>query len=603
MLKFLAFALFALLLYGCSSQKEITKSNEQDYFLNKSTPIDSSRIALNEFIDGSVAEAKGDYDTAIKYYNHVLKLKPEAGVYFALAKSYFYQNKLSFALPCARMAVKLDSSRIDYYNLLSDIYSEAKQFDSSAVVLSKIIQLDSTDINAYYQLARIYENNKPSKAIEIYNQITSFIGPDWNVLMRVADLESKLGNFKAAAGSIQKLITIDPNNPGLKKLLAEYYLHAKMYKEALKAIDDVLLTNPDDIDAHQRKAQIYLAQNNWDAASKEFSYILNRSDIPLDAKIRIGASYFEQSFKDSTLLPIAKKFFTEINKDTTDWQVKMYLGAIAIDEKDDSAAIGYFKSATQLASWNVEGWVRLGGLYFDNKKYNEAALVMQQAVKSFPEDFRVNLILGLALAQNNKNQEALPYLKKAVDLNSNDPTALSAYGFTLSQLKQNDEAIVYISKALKISPDDVNLLGTLGLIYDNKKEWKECDSIYQRALNIDSLNALINNNYAYSLSERGIDLDRALKMAKIAITKEPENSSYLDTIGWVYYKMKDYKLAKEYAEKAVKIDGSKSDLWEHLGDIEYKMGEKEKAIATWKKALELNKDNAALKQKIEKGES
>ena len=603
MLKILAFAIITLLLYGCSQQKEITKNYEQNFIVNKSTARDSSNAALNEFIDGSIAEAKGDYDTAIKYYNHVLQLRPEAGVYYALAKSYLYQNKLSYALPAARMAVKLDSSEIDYYNLLSDIYAEAKQFDSSAVVLSKIIRLDSTDINAYYQLARIYENNRPSKAIEIYNQITSFIGPDWNVLMRVAELDANLGNFKEAANSIQKLITIDPNNSGLKKLLAEYYMHAKMYDQAIKAIDDVLLTNPADIDAYQRKAQIYIAQNNWDAASKEFSYILNRSDIPLDVKIKIGASYFEQSFKDSTLLPIAKKFFTKINKDTTDWQVKMYLGAIAIDEKQDSAAINYFKSATQLASWNVEGWVRLGGLYFDNKKYDEAAIVMQQAIKNFPEDFRVNLILGLALAQNSKNQEAAPYLKKAVDLNPKDPTALSAYGFTLSQLKQNDKAIVYLNKALQISPNDVNLLGTLGLIYDTKKEWNECDSIYERALQLDSANALINNNFAYSLSERGIDLDRALKMAKIAISKEPDNSSYLDTIGWVYYKRKEYKFAVEYAKKAVKIDGTKSDLWEHLGDIEFKLGEKDKAIATWKKALELNKDNTGLKEKIEKGES
>ncbi len=603
MLKLVAFACITFLLYGCSSQKAVEKDNGGNFFKYKSTARDSSMLATNEFIDGSIAEAKGDFDTVIKLYNHVLQIRPEAGVYYALAKSYLYQNKLSFALPAARMAVKLDSSQIDYYNLLSDVYAQAKQYDSSAVVLSKIIQMDSTDINAYYQLARIYENNRPSKAIDIYNKITAFIGPDWNVLMRVSELEANLGSFKEAASSIQKLLTIDPNNSELKKLLAEYYIRAKMYNEALKTINDVLQANPDDIDAHQRKAQIFIAQNKWDDASKEFSYILNRSDIPLEAKIRIGASYFEQSFRDSTLLPIAKQFFTKINKDTTDWQVKMYLGAIAIDEKNDTAAIGYFKSATQLASWNVEGWVRLGGLYFDNKKYDEAAIVMRQAVQSFPEDFRVNLILGLALAQNNKNTEAEPYLKKAVELKPNDPTALSAYGFTLSQLKQNDEAIVYLNKALKITPDDVNLLGTLGLIYDGKKEWNECDSLYERALGIDSLNALINNNFAYSLSERGIDLDRALKMAKLAVSKEPENSAYLDTIGWVYYKMANYKMAVEYAKKAIKIDGTKSDLWEHLGDIEYKLGEKEKAVATWKKALELNKDNDALKQKIEKGES
>ena len=122
--------------------------------------------------------------------------------------------------------------------------------------------------------------------------------------------------------------------------------------------------------------------------------------------------------------------------------------------------------------------------------------------------------------------------KKASELDSTDVTALSAFGYTLSQLKENDEAIIYIKKALAISPNNINLLGTLGLIYDTQKKWNECDSVYLKALSMDSTNALINNNYAYSLSERGIKLDDALRMSKLSVKAEPKNSAYLDTMGW-----------------------------------------------------------------------
>ena len=231
----------------------------------------------------------------------------------------------------------------------------------------------------------------------------------------------------------------------------------------------------------------------------------------------------------------------------------------------------------------------------------DAVKVMNEAIKSFPDDFRVNFILGISLAQNNQNQEAKKYLKKAVDLNPTDLNALSAYSFTLSQLKDNDEAIVYLKKALDLSPKDVNLLGTLGLIYDSQKDWAKCDSIYQTALQIDSTNALINNNYAYSLSERGIKLDKAMRMSKVALKADPENSAYLDTMGWIYFKMGNYDSAKDYIEKALKSGGDKPDILEHLGDIEFKMGNKDKAKSTWEKALKLDKNNSELKEKIEKG--
>ena len=187
-------------------------------------------------------------------------------------------------------------------------------------------------------------------------------------------------------------------------------------------------------------------------------------------------------------------------------------------------------------------------------------------------------------------------------MNSSDLNALSAYAFTLNQLKEYDSATKYLKKALLIKPDDVNLLGTLGLIYDNKGEHLLSDSVYESALKIDSANALINNNYAYALSERGIQLDRALKMVNTALDADPKNSSYLDTKGWVYFKMGKYKEAKVFIEKAIDAGGESAVMLEHLGDIVYKIGEQDYAKKLWEKALKLDVTNNELKQKIEKGE-
>ena len=69
------------------------------------------------------------------------------------------------------------------------------------------------------------------------------------------------------------------------------------------------------------------------SASNEFIYIVKQPDVPLDNKIKIGILYFTQALKDSTLFPTAEKIFKEIDKDTVNWQVKMYLGAISISRQ------------------------------------------------------------------------------------------------------------------------------------------------------------------------------------------------------------------------------------------------------------------------------
>lgn len=608
MIKFslLYIAILLLVFIGCSSTEKITRNTGEiqndEQVSDSSSPADAKSKAMEYFINGSIFETKGDYSSAILEFQDALKYDTSAGIYYSLGKNYFSLGKTPQALINTKKAVAQNPDQLEYKSLLADIFSSASQFDSAAVVLEEMIAQDSTSLTSYYRLARIYENSKPLSAIKIYRKLISIIGPEWNVLTRIAELYEKMGKIDEAASTIQELLKIDPGNSSLYKLLIDYYSKAEEYDKALGAANDLLQLNPDDIEAREKKAQVFIAKGDWESAAKEYAYILDKPDIPLDAKIRVGASYFMQSLKDSTLTPVAKEFFEKIDKDTTDWEVKMYLGAIAINQHQDSVAIEQFKQVTKMAGWNVQAWVRLGGLYFDNRKYDEAVKVMDEAIQLFPDDFTVNLILGLSLAQSDRNNDARPYLKKAVELNPSDVNALSAYGFTLSQLKENEEAVKYLNKALEISPDNVNLLGTLGLIYDGLEDWEACDSTYEKALSLDSTNALVNNNYAYSLSERGIRLDEALKMSEISIKSEPLNSSYLDTIGWVYFKLGQYEKAKGYIEKAIKVGGESSVMLEHLGDIVYMLGNKAQAKKMWEKSLSLDSTNIRVKVKIEKGE-
>lgn len=558
--------------------------------------------AMEHFIQGNVAEQKGDYELAIQEYQDALIYDNKPGLYYAIAKDYYQINKLSLALKNISQAVKMDSSNIDYLDLMANIYQSAQQGDSAAAAYEQIIKLDSTRTNAYYNLALIYEQSKPTEAIRTYDKLTNLIGPVWDVLARKAELYERLGKYDDAIKSVEGLLAIDPSNTNLQKLLLESYIKTGKNDTALAKINTLLLQYPDDADLLEKKAQILIEQNKWQEAAEEYKLLIARPGINIDSKIKIGTAFLAQSTKDSGLIKQAEDIFKILDKDTTYWQVKVMLGEVYLLEKNDSTAFRYFRKGIELANWNADAWVRLGGLYFDRRKYQDAENLMKDAVIKFPNNFAINFILGLALSQQNKFSDASEYLKRSVDLNSKDLNALSAYGYALNQMKKPDEAIYYLKEALKISPDNVELLGTLGLIYNAQKRWKECDSTYKRALDIDSSNALVLNNYAYALSERGEDLNKALTMAEKAVAKDSLNSSYLDTIGWVFYQLKNYRKAELYIEKALEFDKKNATILEHLGDIKFRKGNKEAAVDLWKKAYNLDSDNQELKLKLDKGE-
>lgn len=590
----------ALAIFGCSSDvTRVTKRITEPISVQDSSVIQD--MAMQHMIDASVYELQGKTADAILEYQDALALDPQPGVFYSLGKAYLRLNKLGPALKNARAAVDRDSSDVEYNYLLANIYQMANLKDSAAVVYSRIISLDSTNTGAYYNLGIIYSADRPMQALEIFEKLLDITGPQWNVLVKIADLNERLGKIDETIKTIENLYELNPGSLELQKLLIESYLKIADYSKAKALVDDALTLYPDDLTLIEYKAKTEIMQSNWQKGAEEYYKIIDSDKIPFESKVQIGLAFLSQAETDSVNWGIAKNIFEKLDQDSTDWQVKSYLGEIAINSNQDSVAIQYFREASLLAEWSAPVWIRLGGLLFDNGKYDEAVEMMEKAVKSFPDEYAINLILGLSYAQLNKHTEAEPYLRKSVQLNPNDLNALASFGFTLNQINKDDEAIIYLKKALVIDPQNSQLWGILGMIYDNKEMFDKCDEAYEKAYELSPDDPLILNNYAYSLIERDLQIDRAYEMSKRAVEQDPENPSYLDTIGWIYYKKGNLDKAKEYIEKAIEFDGNDSALFDHLGDVYLKLGEVDKAKEAWQKSLDLNPDNEEIQEKIDKG--
>jgi Tfp pilus assembly protein PilF len=161
-----------------------------------------------------------------------------------------------------------------------------------------------------------------------------------------------------------------------------------------------------------------------------------------------------------------------------------------------------------------------------------------------------------------------------------------------------DSAVTLLQRSLELDPQDMNTISTLALEYDGMEQFEKSDSLYERALRMDPESALILNNYGYSLADRGVQLERALSMALKAVEAEPDNSSYLDTLGWVYYRLGRYEEAERFILRAIEAGEASAVVLDHMGDVSLKLGKMDQAQRYWQQALEQDPTNQTVKNKL-----
>jgi tetratricopeptide (TPR) repeat protein len=556
---------------GCSSVKEVAQTRQEPkkdtQLLERLKEYQRDR-ALARLVQGSVYDVTGDYASAILEYQEAIQLYPQAATYYAISKDYSALGKHALAAQHGAEAVRLDSLNILYHQNLAAIYLNAYQPDLAIKEFERVVQIDSNSVEGLYNLARLYQTNRPLKALEIYERILDRNGDEWEILLQTAETYNSLGRFDDAAEKYRHMLELDPSNKVLQRQLAETYGRAGKFPEAQKLLEGILETDPKNAEALSSLADVYMEQHQYDRALPMYQKLLLQERQNPEIRLRIGIAYAGQVDRDSTFVDKARPIFEQLCKDIpNDWRPCYYLGVIAARQAKDSVAREYFERVTHLAAWNGDAWWYLGSSYFEKGEYQKLIEKMLTAEKNLPKDNRMPFLLGLGY----------------------------------SRLDQNEAAIAAFRRSLDLKPDDINTLSTLALTLDGLHRYQESDSLYERALKVDPRSHLVMNNYGYSLAERGLQLERALQMSLQAIQAEPNNDSYLDTVGWVYFKLGRYDEALKYISKAITAGGASATVYEHMGDIQYKLGAKNKAEQFWKQALEINSANQSLKDKIARG--
>jgi len=550
--------LTVVFLIGCSGPGAFVSETQK----TKSEPHPQ---AMNYFIDGVMHDLKENFSAALLSYQEALLYDSTSStIYTAIAKDYLMLGKEESARRFLRRALDVDPQDLDSRDFLLKITMNRKEWDAAEQLCLEMLRIDPTRKDFLYFLAGIYgQKNEKEKAAKIYQRIlTTEAEPDPQPYLLLGELYLDLKKYAEAVQVYEGLVKLDSNvgvgfyGIGLaKEALGDSTAAAENFSKALDL-------SPDLMHARARLNNIYLGRKEWDSAISNLQELVDMDSSDISSWLDIAEIYRQRG--------------------------------------DTTAALQKLDDVKQRFPDDWRAYLDAGRIQMDQQKFEPAFLEFDEVVKRSPETFWGWLFSGISLFHLDSLSAAHPRLSKALTIQPQDPLANYYMGSLLTQRNQNQDAISYLKTALTGRPDWIAVMTILAGAYESLKEYTLSESLFVRALELDPENSLLLNNYGYSLSERGVRLDEALEMAHKALSSDPENGAYLDTVGWIYFKKGSYEEAKTFIEKAFQKRDQSAVVADHLGDVYEKLGMHTKAVEAWEAALQIDQDNEQIQEKINK---
>tara|TARA_B100000497_G_C7689037_1_gene418383 strand:- start:1512 stop:3263 length:1752 start_codon:yes stop_codon:yes gene_type:complete len=541
----------------------------------KSNSISDKNKQLFDFhlFNGFKSKALEDYESALKHFFKAIKINNLSPVpHYEIALIYNSNENYLLAIEQIEKAIKLDKDNIWYLQLYAQTLFNISDFNKAAIEYRKLIIKQPTNDELYFKLADLYiYSNDFKKAIKVYNELEGVIGISKMLSMQKHKLYREINDLKGAILELQNLLSLFPDDIEVMEILSELYLLNDEKDKAFKLFQLLSKISPNNGRIHLTLADYYRENGNNKKSYDELKLAFKSPNLSIDTKVSILISYYQ-------LLAIND----EINSQAYE------LADILIKyHPDDLKARAVFADI----------------LYTDNnyEKAKEQYLLILETEKSKSQLWGQALFIQAELSDFEgmliTSSEALEYFPL-------DPLFYYFNGLANKWFKNYNASIESFNLGLQFIIDNEDLLvefySSLADIYHTLKEHKLSDTFYEKALSIKPNNAIVLNNYAYYLSLRKVNLEKAKEMSLLSNNIDSTNSTYQDTYAWVLYSLNDFEGALKWILKSLK-NGSDSSavVVEHYGDILFKTGKINEAYEQWVKASQIGEGSTLLRKKIE----
>ena len=610
-----------ILAYSCQAVGKNKEAIEYLKRLVKQDPWDEwDRRRLLELLKN-----EGRYQELIAYYKPLLD--PESDTYaldlFQLGALYLRIGGHEPARDYLQKALEVDSTQADVYELLGNLdeserrWNEALQNyldfmehkpDEAVEVFGRILAVAQRTISRA-------EGGKAEGADTVAGDSTAWVGflgrleakrANGDSLgltqMRVMAIGSEaIGRYAEAIEINRRIAASDPRDAFSRRSLLRLLFEQKKYAEMIPVYEEVL--NPaDESYTHDliQLSALYLKNQNREAARKDLETALQIDSTLAEAHQLLGHILELDGDPKGALAHYLAQ--VRLEPAALRGQFERLLN-VAIQAEQPAAPLNlleYLAAQGDTSAWSAE---QLGRLYYYNGKRDEALKLLEPLKARGILSENGFYVLGYLYAQHqayDKAVEAFLRVKKA------QPDYIPVYEVLGSVLYSKKDYLgsksVLEDGLQRVKPEDnqnrLDLMFSLGNVSHELKDDQGCEAWMKKVLDLEPDYAPALNYLGYLYAERGDNLEQAEGMIERALKAEPGNGHYLDSMGWVLFKLGRLEAALDYTKTSLANLGAHPEVYEHLGEIYLALGKRDLAREAWSKSLEMDHANAELAKKL-----
>ena len=289
-------------------------------------------------------------------------------------------------------------------------------------------------------------------------------------------------------------------------------------------------------------------------------------------------------------------------------QLFQLLGEAMMHEKRNQLGLAYTHIAHYLDPSNMQVIYQIATLHEQQQSWRAAQNWYARIGENSPLFVKAQLARASTLNQMGNAEMAIAILSNIFAAHPNNREVLVALGDVYRFNARFSEAEKAYDGAIAMIDEEDNrfwhIYFSRGMVREQLGNWPRAERDLQKARILSGDEPHVLNYLGYSWVDRGIYLHNGLKIIKQAVKKRPDNGSFVDSLGWAYYRLGQYEQALIYLERATRLEPVDPIITDHLGDVLWRLGRKVEARYQWRKALGFNpeeKNHHAIEQKLIKG--
>ncbi len=532
---------------------------------------------------------------------------------FILASFYLVNRQLDKAEAAYKSLAELDKDKPEGRSVLGDFYSSVGRLDEAIAIYREVLTKSPDYTQAHYRLTEIMLNrNDLAGAKNEVETVLKADAKDRQALILKARIGMQAGqpaDLKVAIEDLREVLRQEPNSRAGLFYMAEANFRLGQTDQARVFAGDLERNYPDYLPAELMQVQIDLASGDAKGAMQLAANLQDRLDKA--APDRDTSPQMLSEIKVKTLLAhgsaalqlrdtkTARKDFLaahDLAPSTPDIYVNLAVVALAENKVDE--AVGFYNNALAIDGAQFNALRGLTNIYVGQKRTDLAHARIDQAIASQPNNASLHFLKGRIFGFEMNAQGAEGEFRRALEIDGNYLAAYSALAALFVNTNQQQRAIEEYQKIVQRQPENAAIYTLIGMLEMNQQNIDAAIDNYRKALAQDGNAVFAANNLAwlYALYGKG-NLDEAVRLAQSAVQANPEVPSFVDTLGWVYYKKGLYGPATEQLKKAISVDesaarrnnGTPSPTYHyHLGVALAAKGEKAAARREIESALRLS---------------